>query len=625
VVRVLSLAVLASILLRTAWVCDDAYITLRTIDNFVHGYGLRWNVVERVQTFTHPLWLFLEAIPYFFTREAFYTCAILSIGISLIGFALLVFRIRVRSAGALALGAGMLLCSRSFIDYSTSGLENPLTHLLIVLFLIVFLGDARAGPRRLLLLSGIAGLAALNRIDSLWLLGPPLLVSALGCGRAGALKTMAAGFLPFLLWEIFAVFYYGSPLPNSALAKLSTGIDASTLIRHGLYYLVDSLRNDPVTLTGIAAALVAATLTRGPQRGRRLAVACGILLNLFYVIRIGGDFMSGRFLSAPFLAAVILITQTDPFPGRRVGRGAFALIVVILGVLLTPHPPIASGVGFGSQTAGVLNRHGICDERRYYFKTSGMFNGAPTAERPFGWGPVVVGRDARRNGSPLIVEGAVGVTGYAAGPKTHVLDYHALGDPLLSRLPAVVNDTKYQEWMLRVTNDLDPQGWRIGHFRRQIPKGYLATILIGENRIEDPKIAAFYDRLRLVTQGPFWNRRRLAAAVGMSFGRWNDLLPRARPGFEDPVDWTEILAIDPNLSEPLFQLAQESAEAGEFDEALRRLDDVLRLDPGHVRGLLLMGRIWTGEGDTKRADAYLDRLRITAPELHLGWDWNDLP
>jgi len=40
---------------RTAWVCGDAYITFRTIDNLVHGYGLRWNVDERVQAFTHPV------------------------------------------------------------------------------------------------------------------------------------------------------------------------------------------------------------------------------------------------------------------------------------------------------------------------------------------------------------------------------------------------------------------------------------------------------------------------------------------------------------------------------------------------------------------------------------------
>jgi len=34
---------------------------LRTVRNLVEGEGLRWNLHERVQGFTHPLWMFLLA------------------------------------------------------------------------------------------------------------------------------------------------------------------------------------------------------------------------------------------------------------------------------------------------------------------------------------------------------------------------------------------------------------------------------------------------------------------------------------------------------------------------------------------------------------------------------------
>ena len=55
-----SLALLfAAVVLRTAWVSDDAFITFRTVDNALHGDGLRWNPAERVQTYTHPLWMLL--------------------------------------------------------------------------------------------------------------------------------------------------------------------------------------------------------------------------------------------------------------------------------------------------------------------------------------------------------------------------------------------------------------------------------------------------------------------------------------------------------------------------------------------------------------------------------------
>jgi len=49
------------VLLKTAWVSDDAYITFRSIENFIHGYGMVHNVGERVQTFTHPLWFFIQS------------------------------------------------------------------------------------------------------------------------------------------------------------------------------------------------------------------------------------------------------------------------------------------------------------------------------------------------------------------------------------------------------------------------------------------------------------------------------------------------------------------------------------------------------------------------------------
>ena len=57
VILVGGLSVFFLLLIRTAWLDDDAYITFRTIDNFLNGYGLRWNTINRVQAYTHPLWM----------------------------------------------------------------------------------------------------------------------------------------------------------------------------------------------------------------------------------------------------------------------------------------------------------------------------------------------------------------------------------------------------------------------------------------------------------------------------------------------------------------------------------------------------------------------------------------
>src|SRR5688572_4734433 len=66
-------ALIALLALKCAWVSDDAYITFRVADNLVHGHGPRWNVDERVQAYTHPLWMALVAVFHAVTREPYFT------------------------------------------------------------------------------------------------------------------------------------------------------------------------------------------------------------------------------------------------------------------------------------------------------------------------------------------------------------------------------------------------------------------------------------------------------------------------------------------------------------------------------------------------------------------------
>ena len=68
--------------IRRAWLSDDAYITLRTVDNLIHGFRFTWNITERVQAYTHPLWMLFVSCFYFFTHEAYYTVIVVSLGVS---------------------------------------------------------------------------------------------------------------------------------------------------------------------------------------------------------------------------------------------------------------------------------------------------------------------------------------------------------------------------------------------------------------------------------------------------------------------------------------------------------------------------------------------------------------
>ncbi|MEE8405506.1 MAG: hypothetical protein V3S17_08950, partial [candidate division Zixibacteria bacterium] len=83
----------AAVALRTAWLCDDAFISFRVVDNFVNGYGLVWNTGERVQVFTNPLWVLVISFLYYFTSEFYFTSIFLSILLTIISLIIISFRL----------------------------------------------------------------------------------------------------------------------------------------------------------------------------------------------------------------------------------------------------------------------------------------------------------------------------------------------------------------------------------------------------------------------------------------------------------------------------------------------------------------------------------------------------
>lgn len=494
------LLVFAAILIRTAWVGDDVYITLRTVDNFVNGYGPRWNIAERVQSYTHPLWMLLLAPVYAVSRDGYFSALFLSF---LFTIATLLLVARQSSAFP---GLAILLMSKAFMDFSVSGLENPLTHFLLTVFVLQFLTKDDWKNWDILFLSLTAALTLLNRMDTALFFIPPLLyllyrrfsIQTIG----PTLSSIATGFLPFIAWEIFSLIYYGFPFPNTAYAKLGTGISQNALIGQGLIYYVDSFTRDPLTLTMLIASV---TLVFWKGTGKERLLAAGVVLYLLYIVSIGGDFMSGRFFSAPLLVSVLLLMRRLAAI-RLPGKTALAISVILLG-LLAPYPTILVSTDQVAFTGHDLQT-GINDERAFYYARSGllpMFASGQVSLTGRSWAEH--GLALRARGKIVVAEQNVGFTGFFAGPDVFIVDTYALCDPLLARLPA-----------------LQQQKWRIGHFERAIPEGYLRTLRTGQNQIASPGMAHYYEKLALITRGPIWDLERLRAIWEMNTGQYNDLL-----------------------------------------------------------------------------------------------------
>jgi arabinofuranosyltransferase len=195
------------IVYRTAWVSDDAFISLRTVSNFLNGYGLRWNVDERVQTFTHPLWLFVLTAAHAITNEPFYSTLFVSLAFCVAVSVCLFFLFEDGGFAEGVLASLLISFSKSFVDFSTSGLENTCTHLLLVLFVLAAT-SSHSPTSRYSRLAMLTGLAALNRLDTVLLVLPTL---ALHVPRAARVRAIAVPLilagLPLLAWEAFSLVY----------------------------------------------------------------------------------------------------------------------------------------------------------------------------------------------------------------------------------------------------------------------------------------------------------------------------------------------------------------------------------------------------------------------------------
>lgn len=520
---------------RTGWLVEDAYITFRVVDNLLEGYGPRWNTVERVQAFTHPLWMLVVTLASGLTREFFFTTIFLQVAISVAALAAIVFGICRGLASVLLVTVAAML-SKSFVDWSTGGLENPLSHLLAALACVAFLrGDLEPSKRRRLLwLSLLTSLAMVNRLDAGIVLMPAVGILAIqvareGGGRSGvlgALRVLVLGSIPLLAWETFSFLYYGSLVPNTAYAKLSMGLPHAALVAQGLDYLRDSIRLDPLTLGLCLMAPVLALATR--RHGWALAV--GVALQLAYVVNIGGDYMSGRFLSLPFLVALALLADLDPGPARGFLRRSVVFVIPLCVVLFLARRatfPTLSDRYWAS--APVTNEHGIGDYYRGSIPNSSlraMTRDKHLPDHPWIQLGVQV-RNAWAKDKKPPIWGGVGYAGFYAGPEVFIIDKLALTDPLLARLP--MPDAAHTTM------------WRIGHFERAVPEGYVESVVAGRNLLASPDLARYYDDLSLATRGPIFGARRLGAVLRLNLGLDDGLLRRYLREYDwKPVNLTDL-------------------------------------------------------------------------------------
>ncbi|WP_426570849.1 hypothetical protein [Aquihabitans sp. McL0605] len=459
------------------WLHEDGLINIRVVQNLVAGRGPVYNAGERIEAFTSPVqvaFLALGRILTFGLVPIETVVFVVGVGCSVVGLWLVM-------AGAMHLwgadvpgrltvpvGAIAFVAVPLTWDFATSGHEGSVGYLWIG---ACFYGMARRvreqrvglappvdRPHWLLVVLGSGALVrpefAMYTFSFLavWL----ILHRGANGSRLRAL-TWAVG--PTIGYQIFRMGYYGLVLPNTALAKLGGPLGS----KEGWHFLASFIAPFVLWLPLLLlAALLIALLVDADARQRLLVAAFVVpaLVNIAYLVSIGGDYVNGRLLVVPLLTLVapIAVVGTDRFTGasyhlRPVFVGATAVLLLWASASATTmRPPyrVTSSdfldARFDARELAVRKWVGEPPTRVSDYEHS--FLAGPVkplilqyaaaggdlmiVDDPFNGQTVQL----RKGQGPVVASTTIGALGVVAGIDVRIIDRLALADPIASHMPA---------------------------------------------------------------------------------------------------------------------------------------------------------------------------------------------
>lgn len=437
------------------WICDDALIIIRVVNELADGYGPNFNFFERAEPTTSTVWFWLSAIGGLITRDGLPWLMVLFGGLfSVAGLAIALdasrrlHRARMADVPMVPCGALVVLAVFVFRDFATSGLETGLAFAWVSASFWVLVTMVREHTRRRQLASALLiGLGPLVRPDlalaALPMLG--VLVWLARPTRRRAVALVAAGLALPLAYTIIRAGYYGILVPLPALAKSAGDAQWS----RGLHFLGRFIWIPHLWLPlAVLLVLAAVAVKRGMLSTReRILVAtpvgCGLLLAV-YVTRVGGDFMFGRMLLIP---TWLVVLPAMALPLRR------AALAVLLPIAVWA---LFTGVTLRRLDSSKRGWYEDWDEHEAYIEFTKDANGIDPVLFVQGTpAPVVMG-EARRKGSPpllvwdanghytlldpaidaqfALVAGRLGTAGVTVESDDIVVDMLGLANPLGARI-----------------------------------------------------------------------------------------------------------------------------------------------------------------------------------------------
>ncbi|OGU73026.1 MAG: hypothetical protein A3H45_13210 [Ignavibacteria bacterium RIFCSPLOWO2_02_FULL_55_14] len=315
------------------WLGDDIFITFRYIDQWFVGNGLVYNVGERVEGYTHPLWLLVLAVWKWLGGElttGAWLLGVVSFSALLVSICYASFRLSRRPWFAFSSAALALVLHHDMLVWATGGLETSLFTLLVTLTVLVPTLLHVSADKKAVATGALLTLGVLTRPDGV-VIAPVVAGYMLFEARAGgkavhelrrlAILIAAPAVIVLAPYAVWKLAYYGDLLPNTYYAKSGGG----SYFRQGFTYIGYYLDAYPSTwLLLIGPLAMWKLLPRAKDVRKRMQsllederakvlVLGGLVIlvyGIMFVARVGGDFMFSRFL-IPLVPLVLLLIETS--------------------------------------------------------------------------------------------------------------------------------------------------------------------------------------------------------------------------------------------------------------------------------------------------------------------------
>lgn len=500
----LGMALFAYLLLHIAWLSDSALITYKTIVQSHHSGVIGINGIDRVMTFSHPLWYGLLHIMHAIQLNLYHATWTLSLLLTITALTILFYPNKKKSYYPWVVPLIVLACAKSFTEYAISGLEYPLSYLLMAIFLYYILDSDpfKQTKKQLTTLFLINSLLALTYFTGILIILPYLITRFLYFSKKDYFLSLFLGSLPLLAWVVFATIYFGSPFSASFYAGLNGVYSPHEHFLGGFYNIKLLFLNDLPSFLLVTAALIIGIIN---NRVNHALIALGLLAYIISSFFNGGSDTLGQYFALPSLVGAALLYDLLLKPKHLHG----IYLAIIIGYAFIAPNIIRLPSLFYSQTASIhlaTLPHGIYD-KWHYQATHTAWLRYPQLNLPaLRYTPPPTFNFSSPDENISIPPEQCLITcsryGYHVNNHNHsdnntnlIIDACGRTDPFLAHLPAVYSSNEHARDRRYITND------------------YLLAQYDPQYVFNDIQLQRYHHDMRLITRGDLWDKQRLQAIM----------------------------------------------------------------------------------------------------------------